>query len=144
MVGIRGEAMKELIPQRDPMIMIDVLHDATESEAVTGLTIAEGNLFCSEGFFEEPGLVEHIAQSASAFAGYKAKIADCPIPLGFIGEVKKCIIHFLPSVGDVLHTQIRVLTEALGITLLTAETKVNDEVAVQCRMKIYLALKDER
>jgi len=138
MVNIRGEAIKELIPQRDPMIMIDTFYDATESEADTGFTIAEDNLFCCEGLFEEPGLIEHIAQSASAFAGYKARIANQPTPLGFIGEAKKLRIHFLPKVGDALLTHIRILTEVQGISLLTAETKVNGEVAIQCQMKIYI------
>ena len=135
---IKGEAIRELIPQREPMIMIDALCEATESEAVTGLTVTEDNLFCSNDLFEEPGLVEHIAQSASAFAGYKAKVANRLTPLGFIGEVKKCRIHFLPHVGDVLRTHICVLSEALGVSLLTAETGVNGDVAVQCQIKIYI------
>jgi len=138
---IRGEAIKELIPQRDPMIMIDVLYCATELEAETGLTVAENTMFCSEGLLEEPGLIEHIAQSASAFAGFKAKLANQPAPLGFIGEVKKCSIYFLPKMGDALRTHIRILTEALGVSLLTAETRVNDVVAVQCQMKIYIKLR---
>lgn len=143
MGGMQGEAILELIPQRDPMIMIDALYGATESEADTGLTIANDNLFCSEDVFEEPGLIEHIAQSASAFAGYLAKTANRPTPLGFLGEVKKFRIHFLPHAGDVLHTHIRILAEALGVSLLAAETKVNGETAVQCQMKIYLDFQDD-
>ena len=138
MDSIKGEAIKELIPQREPMIMIDAFYDASETEADTGLTIANDNLFCSEGMFEEPGLVEHIAQSASAFAGYKAKATGQPAPLGLIGETRKCRIHFLPKVGDELRTHIRILSEALGVSLLAAEINVNGEVAVQCQMKIYI------
>ena len=138
MTEIRGEAIKELIPQREPIIMLDVFYGATESEADTGLTVAKDNLFCSEDLFEEAGLVEHIAQSASAFAGYKAKMANRPTPVGFIGEVKKFRIHLLPKAGDTLRTHIRILSEMLGVSLLTAETKVNGETAVQCQMKIYI------
>jgi len=131
-----GEAIKELIPQRDPMIMIDVFYDATESEAVAGLTICEKNLFCENGYFTEAGLIEHIAQSASAFAGYKAKVAGKPTPIGFLGEVRKCRINFLPRAGDELRTHIRTLTEVNSITLLEAETTVNGKTVVQCQMKI--------
>jgi len=138
MAEIKGEGIKELIPQRDPIIMVDTFYGATDDEADTGLTIAEDNLFCSEGLFGEPGLVEHIAQSASAFAGYKAKVKNEPTPVGFIGEVKKFRIHFLPHSGDALHTHIRILSEVLGISLLTAETKVNGEVVAQCQMKIFI------
>lgn len=140
MTEISREGIKELIPQRAPIMMLDVFNcaTATDSEADTGLTVTADNLFCSEGFFKEPGLIEHIAQSASAFAGYKAKIKNEPTPIGFIGEVKKFRIHFLPQCGDVLQTHIRIVSEVLGISLIAAETKVNGEIAAQCQMKIYI------
>ena len=124
---IKGEGIKELIPQRYPMIMVDTFYGATDSEADTGLIVADENLFCSDGFFIEPGLVEHIAQSASAFAGYQAKVKNEPTPIGFIGEVKKFRINFLPRTGDRLRTHIRIISEVLGVSLLSAETKVGEE-----------------
>ncbi len=142
MAIICGKAIQELIPQCDPMIMIDTLFDATELEAETGFSIADDNLFCSDGLFTEPGLVEHIAQSASAFAGYKARLADKPTPLGLIGEVRKCRIYFLPRAGEKLRTHIRILSEALGVSLLVADTKRNGEVVVQCQVKIYTQRRD--
>ena len=138
MSEIRGEGIKELIPQRFPIIMVDTFYGATDTEADTGLTVADDNLFCSDGFFMEPGLVEHIAQSASAFAGYKAKVKNEPTPIGFIGEVKKFRINFLPRLGDKLFTHIRIISEVLGVSLLTAETMVGEEVAAQCQMKIFI------
>ncbi|MDR1223491.1 MAG: hydroxymyristoyl-ACP dehydratase [Tannerella sp.] len=138
MAEIRGEGIKELIPQRDPVILVDTLYGATGSEADTGLTVPEDHLFCSDGCLTEPGLIEHIAQSASAYAGYKAKVGNEPAPLGYIAEVKKFRIHFLPHAGDELHTHICMISEALGVSLLAAETKVNGEVAARCRMKIFI------
>jgi predicted hotdog family 3-hydroxylacyl-ACP dehydratase len=138
MTEIRGEGIRELIPQREPVIMIDAFYGATESEADTGLAVSDGNMFCDEGRFTEPGLVEHIAQSASAFAGYKAKAGNRPVPAGYIAEVRKFRIYFLPHTGDELRTHIQILSEVLGVSLLTAETKVNGEVAVRCQMKIYI------
>jgi 3-hydroxymyristoyl/3-hydroxydecanoyl-(acyl carrier protein) dehydratases len=135
---IKGEGIKELIPQRFPIMMVDTFYGATDTEADTGLTVADDNMFCSDGFFMEPGLVEHIAQSASAFAGYKAKIKNEPTPIGFIGEVKKFRINFLPRSGDKLCTHIRIISEVLGVSLLTAETVVGEEVAAQCQMKIFI------
>jgi predicted hotdog family 3-hydroxylacyl-ACP dehydratase len=138
MAEIKGEGIKALIPQRDPVIMIDTFYGATGSEADTGLTVSADNLFCSEGRLTEPGLVEHIAQSASAYAGYKAKAEDKPAPVGYLAEVKKLRIHFLPHSGDKLHTHICIISEMLGVSLLTAETNVNGEVAARCRMKIFI------
>ena len=138
MSEIKGEGIKELLPQRFPIMMVDTFYGATDTEADTGLTVADDNLFCSDGLFMEPGLVEHIAQSASAFAGYKAKIKNEPTPIGFIGEVKKFRINFLPHSGDKLYTHIRIISEVLGVSLLTAETMVGEKVAAQCQMKIFI------
>ena len=138
MIEIRNEAIKNLIQQREPMIMVDALYDVNESEADTGLMIANENMFCNDGIFAESGLIEHIAQSASAFVGYKALLANKTPPLGFIGEVKKCRVHFLPRVCDELRTHISLISEVLDVSLFAAETKVSGETAVQCQMKIYI------
>ena len=143
MSEIRGEGIKDLIPQRYPMIMLDTFYGATESEADTGLIVTSENLFCSDGFFMEPGLIEHIAQSASAFAGYKAKVKNKPTPIGYIGEVKKFRINFLPRTGDKLFTHIRIISEVLGVSLLAAETKVGGEIAALCQMKIFIKPDEE-
>ncbi|MDR1813904.1 MAG: hypothetical protein LBR18_03535 [Tannerella sp.] len=71
-----GEEIKRLIPQREPMLMIDAFYEATDTEADTGVTVSEDSLLVDEGMLSEAGLVEHIAQSASAFAGYKALMQD--------------------------------------------------------------------
>ena len=139
---IKGEGIKDLIPQRYPMIMVDAFYGSTETDADTGLTVEEDNLFCSDGFFTEPGLVEHIAQSASAFAGYKAKVKNEPPPIGYIGEVRKFRINFLPRAGDELRTHIRIISEIFGVSLLTAETTADGEVAAQCQMKIFIKPED--
>ena len=135
---LKGEQIKEFITQREPIVMVDVLYSIAEGGCTTGLTILPDNLFCEDGFFTEPGLIEHIAQSASVFAGYNAKEKGLPAPVGFIGEVKKYETFDLPKVGDELVTTIRILSEVMGVTLLTAETKVGDHVVAGCQMKIFI------
>ena len=133
-----GEAIYRLIPQRPPIVMIDTLIDATDGEARTALTVAADNIFCSAGQLREPGLIEHIAQSAAAFAGFSTYKQGLPPKLGYIGELKKIRINALPLVGDTLHTTLRVLGEAAGITLLDAETRVGDTVVAVGQMKIFI------
>jgi hypothetical protein len=58
--------------------------------------------------------------------------------LGFIGEIKKCKINTLPKAGESLVTNLKVLGEAAGITLVSAETSVGDNVIVSCQMKIFI------
>lgn len=128
----------ELIPQRPPIVMVDRLHNVTDEGAETGLTIRATNIFLHNGRLQEPGLIEHIAQSAAAFAGFKGYAAGNEPRLGYIGELKKLRFLRLPELGQTLNTTLRVLGEAVGVTLLAAETKVGDEMVAEGQMKIFL------
>jgi predicted hotdog family 3-hydroxylacyl-ACP dehydratase len=128
----------QLIPQRPPIVMVDVLWSADEAGAETGLTVLEDNIFVQNGHLREPGLIEHIAQSAAAFAGYGTFARSEEPRLGYIGEIKDCNLLTLPAVGDALRTTIRMVAEAGGIRLISAETKVKDEPVASCLMKIFL------
>lgn len=133
-----NEQIKELIPQRSPIMMVDTLYSATETEAVTGLTIAKDNLFCIDDKFTEPGLIEHIAQSASALAGYAARLQGKPAPVGFIGEVKKFHLVKFPSAGDTLTTHLNIISVVGNISMLQAETKIGDDVVCTVGLKIAI------
>ena len=83
--------------------------------------------------------MEHIAQSASAFAGWRARQsgAETP-PVGFIGEVKKFRCHRRPAVGEELRTTITLLTEFDGILVVGAETQAGGEVVAETQMKVAM------
>lgn len=133
-----AEEVYKLIPQRPPMVMLSAFYQADDTDADTGLLVKSDNIFCEKGVLTEPGLIEHIAQSAAAFAGYPYFKAGKNPPLGYIGEIKKCSILQLPPVGSLLKTHIHVLSELLGITLIQADTTLNDQVVVSTRMKIFI------
>ena len=135
----QGDEIKNLIPQREPIIMVDRFFKVEGEVAETGLTITEKNFFVEEdGKIAESGLIEHIAQSASAFAGHKAIAEGLPAPIGYIGEVKKFRCYMRPSVGDELHTTIEMGAEVNGVSLLTGKTMIGDIVAVETQMKIFV------
>ena len=134
----RGEQIKRLIPQREPIIMVDAFYEATDKECRTGLTITSENIFCKNNSMEPVGIIEHIAQSASAHTGYMAMAANLPAPVGYIGEIKNFNCHRPVSVGDKLSTTIILKTQVLNILMIDAETKVNGEIAATCQMKISI------
>lgn len=134
----QGDDICKLIPQRAPIMMVEQFGDATETEAATQLVVRAGNLFLHDGYLQESGLIEHIAQSAAAFAGYDTYRQGLEPRLGYIGEIKKFRISRLPLAGEVLETHLKILGEAAGVTLLTAETCVAGSKVAECRMKIFL------
>lgn len=133
-----GEHLYGLIPQRPPIVMVDTLYSATESEAETGLHVNEDNVFVHGGKLREPGIIEHVAQSAAAFAGYGTFRRGLPPKLGFIGEIRQFRIARLPLAGEDLHTHLQILGEVAGITLFSAETLSGGEPVAACRMKIFI------
>ena len=134
--------IKQLIPQRSPIMMVDELLCVNGDEAQCRLAVREDNFFLeSDGFIAEVGIIEHIAQSASAFAGYRAVVEEGATepPVGYIGEVKN--FHFIqrPAAGDTLITTITMGPTVDGVTIISGECKKESgEVVADTRMKIYV------
>lgn len=135
---MREWTISDLIPQRKPIMMVDKLCSASDEGATTLLSVRDDNMFLDGEKMCEAGIIEHMAQSASAMEGYKYKSQGKEAPVGFIGEVKKFTLNFMPKIGDTISTEIRVVSEAMGITLTNAQSSVDGEVAATCQMKIFI------
>ena len=134
----KGEEIKKLLNQRAPILMVDTLYEVNDNGAVSGLTVSNDNFFIRDGQFTEPGLIEHMAQSASAFVGYKAlKNNSSDAPVGYIGEIKNFkVSNSLPKAGDAIVTTVSVQSVVMNITLFTAESKVDGNTIATCQMKL--------
>lgn len=135
---IHGEGILGLIPQRPPIVMVDSFFGIEENCSYSGLTITSDNIFCEAGKLQEPGIIEHIAQSAAARIGFIYTRQGAQVPLGFIGSVDKLKIYNLPGVGIKLFTEITVVQEVFDITLVSAQVKAGEESIAECRMKIFI------
>lgn len=134
-----GEEIFRLIPQRPPMVMVDTLYSARVEGGVTGLAVKEENLFCIGGHLTEPGIIEHSAQSAAAFAGYRYYLAGEEPHIGLIGEIKTFSIERTPAVGEKLRTEVHVEGEAMGMSLVRTETYVDGHKIAGGVIKIFIA-----
>lgn len=139
---MKYEDIKDLLPQRAPILMVDELLEVNGEEAQSSFTVRPGNFFLDgEGQLEASGLIEHIAQSASAFAGYRARLAGAEEPpVGYIGEVKNFRCHHCPQTGDELRTIVRLGPEVEGVMLLSGETRIGEKIVAETQMKIFIQL----
>lgn len=101
----------ELIPQREPMVMVDEFLGMGEAVSKTRFTVREDNLFVDNGQLSECGLIEHIAQSAAARIGYIFKSKNEPVPIGYIGSVNDFIFSRAVKPGETIETTVKVLQE---------------------------------
>lgn len=125
------------IPQAAPFEMIDALISADQAETITQFTVRAGHLFVEETFFTEPGLIENMAQTAAAGAGYKANQANHIPPVGFIGAVKNFEVYQLPKLGDTIQTSTKLLHQVMNASVVEATVHLHQEVIARAEFKIF-------
>jgi predicted hotdog family 3-hydroxylacyl-ACP dehydratase len=130
--------IQALIPQRPPFVMIDKLLAFSETTTTTGFYIKRDNIFVENGIFKEPGLVENIAQTAAARAGYVSTAENKPVMVGYIGAVNNLQVFYLPKTGDELITEITIENQIFDVTLISGKITCNEQLVAQCKMKIFI------
>lgn len=126
------------IPQRAPFVMVDKLLFSDGAITRSEFLIKEDNIFVENDCLKEPGLVENIAQTAAARAGYISQLENKPVALGYIGAIKNLEIYFLPQTGDKLITEITVENQIFDVTLISGKISCNEKEAAKCEMKIFI------
>ena len=116
--------------------MIDVLLEQDERYTLSNFEVTADNLFVEDGEFKESGIIENIAQTAAAGAGYLFLQKNVFQPSTFIGSLSKLKIHRYPKVGDTLTTRTEIVTIALNISLLKGECFLNNELIAECELKM--------
>ena len=128
----------EYIPQRPPIVMIDRIVDITETRVVSEFKVRNDNLFATEGKLLEPGIIENIAQTIAAGAGFRAKEKNESVKLGYIAAIKNLNIYVNPSSGDVLNTTVEIVNEVFSVTIVRAEVLCESTKIAECEMRIFI------
>ena len=132
--------IKAIIPQREPIIMIDKIVSHSDKKTSTSLTIKETNIFVEENIFQSSGVIENIAQSSAARMGMQtAKEGRKPL-LGYIASIKNLNISRLPVVGETIHTEIIVTNKINNIIVVKAESRVEDTIIANCELKVFIEI----
>lgn len=131
--------VEDLLPQKFPFVMVDKMFSFTETTIVTGLEIKSENIFYADGQFQEPGLIEHMAQSVALHTGYEFYLRKETAPTGYIGSISGIEIKQLPALGENIQTTVTILQEFGGITMVEIETTLNGESIASGQMKTVLA-----
>lgn len=133
--------VEKYIPQREPIKMVDSIEITGENSARTSYAVKDDAFMTfGTGMLSETGLIEHIAQSASALSGYKAVAAGAEKPpVCYIGEIKNFHCYANPRVGDRLTTEIEMGVEVGGVTLLKGRTFLDGKLIADTSMKVAVS-----
>lgn len=127
---MRPEEIKRVLPQREPMLMVDDILDLVPGEAVTGYKKVKDDEFWAKGHFPGnpvfPGvlLIEHVAQ-VSLFLAYCPDGA--PLKKVYLAKVEQ--MKFLNPVtpGMELYTEIKKELESGGFIRVSAVVYIGKE-----------------
>lgn len=132
------EDILALIPHRPPFVMIGELLFADDLSARTSYCVSRDNLFVENERFNEAGLLENMAQTVAAGAGYMAKKRNEAVRVGFIGAVKNFTVVDLPDAGDELVTETTITDSVFNMVLITGNIRHNDTLIASCEMNIFI------
>lgn len=135
---LNKENITSIIPQRPPFVMVDELLLCDDSLTRTAFTVRAGNLFLENGKLGSSALVENIAQTAAAGPGYKALRDNSPVLVGFIGAIKNLVIDGLPSEGEQLITETRMVNSVFNVSMVEGKVFSGGKLLASCEMKIFL------
>ena len=135
---VSKQNITSVIPQRAPFIMIDEVLEVDDDFTSSNFVVSTDNIFLEDGELGEAALVENIAQTAAARAGYIALIENKPVAVGYIGSVSRLEILDLPKLGDLLETRITVTNQVFNATIISGEIRCNGRPLAHCEMKIFI------
>jgi len=108
-------------------------------EAITrsSFTIEADNVLVKDGYLQESGLLENMAQTAALGAGYTALAESKPVISGYIGAVNNFEVFGLPTLGDELITETRIENRIFNVTVVSGKVWNRGELIARCEMKVF-------
>ena len=119
--------------------MVDRLLMADEQHAVSTFRVREENIFAAGGKLLEAGLIENIAQTAAARAGFISAVEKKIPAIGYIGDVKNLEIAGLPKINEELETEIILENQIFDISILRGIIRCDKKEIASCEMKIFIS-----
>jgi len=129
----------QCIPQRPPMVMVDGLLDYHVNGILATFTVAPDHIFVKDEILQESGLIEHMAQSVALHTGFGYYLREEQAPIGYIGSISNLEIYQCPKVNQQIRSEVTVLQEFSGVTLVEITSKVEQTIIATGQMKTVVA-----
>lgn len=134
---ISGSNLWELIPQKSPFVLISTIEKIEGNKCTSTFLVEENHVMVNNNKLTESGLIENIAQTCAAKAGYESALNGKPIPLGFIGDVRNFFCKRLPKIGSVISTIIEVEHKVFNTFIISGVVYENGSEIACCKMKVF-------
>jgi len=96
----------ELVPHREPMVLLDQILRWAEGDVECAMTVREGARFVEGGALLAPFTIEHMAQAVAVCLGYEAYRGGRGVRVGMIVSCREFRAHrSQAAVGDELRVR---------------------------------------
>jgi 3-hydroxyacyl-[acyl-carrier-protein] dehydratase len=140
--------IKNYLPHRAPMLMVDEITEITQKEVTTTFKIELENIFIKNDKFVESGLIENAAQTCSAIVAQPLFIDDKNFfkkdlkLIGFISAIKNLKVHNLPKVNSVIETKAvlgsRYDTDDFAICTMLCSTFDKKQLLFEAEINLFI------
>lgn len=136
--------IRNFLPHRDPMLMVDLIIAIDDQSVETTFVVTEKCIFVENGYFSESGLIENAAQTCSAIVAQNYFVEGAtPVQLvGFIGAIKKLSIKELPLVNQTLISKAKLIskmdTEDFVLCLIECTIFAEEKVLLETEMNLFI------
>ena len=132
-----------LLLHAPPMLCIDFLLSASDTEAEAEVTLAPGHVLLHQGILTRAGYVELAAQTVGALQGYGERIHNLPVRKGFLATAQGFSVSADALEGDVLRIFVTLITEISGVSLIEGTIsrlgkKAVPELLAHGRFKVFV------
>ncbi|MCB0651653.1 MAG: hypothetical protein KDC85_10295 [Saprospiraceae bacterium] len=135
---VKAEEVTRYIPHRPPLVMVDSLYMCSEKAGIAGLTIRSNNVFVTENELQEPGLIEHMAQSMALKMAYEQSLKSSRKFMGFLVVVRDLDIISLPRVGQEVITRAEAVSDHGGLSVAKFRAFVSGKKIAECEMRLLM------
>jgi predicted hotdog family 3-hydroxylacyl-ACP dehydratase len=142
--------IKTLIPHGPPFVMVDRLLGTDRAVTRTSFRIRADNPLMANGRLGVAGLIENMAQTAAAGAGFAAFAAggavrdgaepSSVVRSGAIVAINNLEITRLPALGEELFTAVTVTARVADIVVISGRITCGQSVVAAGEMKILTGI----
>lgn len=136
--------IRNFLPHRAPMLMVDKLVAIDERSASCQFQVTDACLFVKDGELSGAGLIEHAAQTSTTVVGQRFFFdgkSGVPV-LGFISAVKNIEIGSLPRACQTLITRSTLVTHVpngpVSLCVMEVESTVDGRTVLSCTMNFVI------
>jgi 3-hydroxyacyl-[acyl-carrier-protein] dehydratase len=135
---VQATDVTKYIPHRAPLVMVDALYMCSEKVGMAGLTIKYNNVFVEQDELQEPGLIEHMAQTMALKMAYEQSLRSDKKFMGFLVVVRDLKIRHLPKVGQEVVTRAEAVSDHGGLSVARFKAHINGKQIATCEMRLLM------